>query len=74
MLDILATILEFLQGVCYAAYTAGHALADGVRFILTAVPYAIGTVGAIGSHPLFGACFSLCVGLGTIKFFKPGGD
>lgn len=74
MLDVLETILEFLQGTCYGVYTIVSAFSDGVDFIVLAIPYALNFVSSFSGHGLFTSCFTLCLGLGLIKFLYPGGD
>lgn len=74
MLDVLETILQFLQGACYGVYTAVSALSDGIDFIVLAIPYALNFINSFHGHSLFTSCFTLCIGLGVIKFLYPGGD
>lgn len=74
MLDVLQTILEFLQGICYGTYTVVSALSDGVDFVLLGIPYSLNFINSIHGHSLFTSSFTLCLGLGLIKALYPGGD
>lgn len=74
MLDTLQTILEFLQGICYSAYTLADALKSGIDFLLTAVPYSTNFIHSAFAHPLFSAPCLACLGLGVLRFFWVGGD
>lgn len=73
MLDTLQTILEFLNGICYGAYTIADTIKQGVDFVVYGVPYMSNFFHSLHLHPFFSAPMFACLGLGVLRFFWIGG-